>query len=835
MSRFFRNPLSIQITNSNNNKNSFRYKSKKVIKSQEKEQKFFRNIFPKIITERNKMEIEHTVSKVEKKVKEISLSVESFNNYMGSYKDILKYPPNDYYSTERIRHFIPFKMLRNTNLNKKKDFYSTFNSFNTSSNRQFLSLNDNNKILNHKKLIISKSNLGDKEIKKLEEIKNFASNDNEIFKYFLDGIFLTDPEKLKYLNINEKKMHQHPLDNDDFNFYSKYLENIYKNENFTDAKKKEYEMSFFNKLVKLNFILELTSVCFYFEEIDINNINKTDNNKYNQDNNYDKYNIEYSKNEKEQNKNIQKLYLPFKYIPLIFLLSYSSFKVLISEVIIFDDNKNKFNFTDSEIMENVIKKYSDFCRNKIKMHNIEKNESVLKDIIYNENEFHYNYVFYWIIYDRREEKIKKKIFKFKIIFPLISLKIDNYEIKFNKFINKSIIFELIKNNFISWDRYLLYNLFMDKKLRKSLTNILKKERNFLLSKFSEKYVGPIINNTIAKKNNFDFFLTELSEDLNYNYYYFFAPYKATIISTTRNKSNIHDLVCLKLRDTTKIYKLAKHFGLTGILSKCIFYNKLTNKYYFEFKVLQDITQDIILMYKKNEKEMCILNKKCDKVYKINGKEIHLVIRECLLCQKEINIFNYIELKYYKLPYNLLLYVLDEEINENKTISILFNQSDIIINSKEIKEYKEFIYKKDVNNNVSFTDKKTGDKRKIRKKFGSNRTIKQIHFSDSKSNMKKFINTNHISSKNLIRNNKPYKTMVMKKLDFNKPSIFKRLKESEKKIFVFDHKNGNDENKNKNMKTSNRIINHYSQNQLINAKGEFRIYGYKEKFVLNTDN
>jgi hypothetical protein len=170
---FFRNPLSIQITNPNNNKNSFRHKSKKVIKSHEKEQKFFRNIFPKIITERNKMEIEHTVSKVEKKVKEISLSVESFNNYMGSYKDILKYPLNDYYSTERIRHFIPFKMLRNTNLNKKKDFYSTFNSFNTSSNRQFLSLNDSNKILNHKKLIISKSNLGDKEIKNWKKLKIF--------------------------------------------------------------------------------------------------------------------------------------------------------------------------------------------------------------------------------------------------------------------------------------------------------------------------------------------------------------------------------------------------------------------------------------------------------------------------------------------------------------------------------------------------------------------------------------------------------------------------------------------------------------------------------------
>jgi hypothetical protein len=295
------------------------------------------------------------------------------------------------------------------------------------------------------------------------------------------------------------------------------------------------------------------------------------------------------------------------------------------------------------------------------------------------------------------------------------------------------------------------------------------------------------------------------------------------MSKIRNKYNIYDSVSLKLNDATKIYKLAKHFGLTGILSKCIFYNKLTNKYYFAFKVLQDITQEIILMYKKYEKETCIINHKNNKVYKVNGKEIHLIIRECLLCQKEINLFNYIELKYYKLPYSLFQYVLDEEINDDKTISILFNESDAIINSKEIKEYKEFIYKKDFNNNLSFSDKKSGDKRKGRKKFGSNKTIKIINLTDSKSNMNKLININRNSSKD-IRNNKAYKTMVMKKLDFNKPSIFKRLKESQKKLFAFDQ---NDENKKNNLKSHNKY-NHYSQNQLINMQGEFKIYGYKEK-------
>ena len=727
---------------------------------------------------------------------------------MGSYKDILKFPPNDYYSTERIRHFIPFKMLKNTNLNKKKDFYSTFNSFNTCSNR-ILSLNDKTKIPNHKKLIMSKSNIENPETKKMEKIKNFTSNDNAIFTYFLDGIFLTDPEKLRYLNIDEKKMHHHPLDNDDFEFFSKYLENIYKNENFTDVKKKEYEINFFNKLVKLKFILELFSVCFCFEEIDINK-NKTE---YNADNKDDKDNSKYLKNEKEHIKNVQKLYLPFKYIPLIFLLSYSSFKVFISELIFFDDKNNKFHFVDSEIMENIIKKYSEFCKNKIKMHNIENNQSVFKDIIYNENEFHYNYIFYWIIYDNRCENIKKKIFKFKIIFPLISLKIDNYEIIFHKFINKCLIFDLIKTNFISWDRSLLYNLFLDKKLRKSLTNILKRQRNFLLYQFSSKNIGPVIDNSIAKKNNFDFFLTEISEDLNYNHYYYFAPFKATIMSKTRNKYNIHDSVCLELNEATKIYKLAKHFGLIGIISKCIFYNKYTNKYYFAFKVLHDITQEIILMYKKYEKEMCIINNKCKKDFKINGVEILLLIRECLLCQKEINNFNYIELKYYKLPYKLFLYVLDEKITDDKTISILVNNSDLIINAKEMKDYKEFIYKKDLND-TSFSGKKH-DKRKRSKKFASNRTLKQVNFTEGFNDSNRINNVMRNSTKN-IRKNKFSKTMIMKTLDFNKPPIYKRLKDSKKTIFVFEDKNGNDFKKNY-TKTPSKFFNHYSEHGILYVK------------------
>ena len=34
-------------------------------------------------------------------------------------------------------------------------------------------------------------------------------NDNEVFKYFIEGTFLTEPQKLKYVNIDEKKLHPH--------------------------------------------------------------------------------------------------------------------------------------------------------------------------------------------------------------------------------------------------------------------------------------------------------------------------------------------------------------------------------------------------------------------------------------------------------------------------------------------------------------------------------------------------------------------------------------------------------------------------------------------------
>ena len=82
---------------------------------------------------------------------------------MIKYKDLLKYPSNDFYLTARIKNYIPFNMLKNINLNKKSNYYSLFNDFdkknilhlkldNSNSYNNFI-FNNTNDLLNQKKFL----------------------------------------------------------------------------------------------------------------------------------------------------------------------------------------------------------------------------------------------------------------------------------------------------------------------------------------------------------------------------------------------------------------------------------------------------------------------------------------------------------------------------------------------------------------------------------------------------------------------------------------------------------------------------------------------------------
>lgn len=753
-------------------------RQKNGIKSKEKEKKFYQDVFPKITIEKDKSK----ESKNFTSMKGISISIQTYNNYMVNYQSLMKYPPKNYYSTDRINHYIPYKMIKNTNLNKKRDYYSTFNSLDSFfKNKPTLTLdnNDSKKILNQKYLLNSRYN-ENRDLWKFRK-NNFFINDTEVFKYFIEGMFLNEPQRLKSLNIDEKKMQSHIFNESDFFFYSKYLEDIITNENYTDYKKKEYEIPYFNKNVKLHFSLELKSICLSFEEVEFNNQKEKGKGKEIENN---KNENDFAQNyDKELGKNVQKIYLPFKYFPLFFLLNYSSFKVFISEIISYDKENNKFNIKADENLKKIIKKYSEYCQNRLNLYFNENNESVFKDIIFYENEFHYNYIFHWIIYNNLSiDKISTKCFRLKIIFPLISLKIQNYGITFNKFLSKCVSLELIKNNFIFWDRYILYNLFMYKKLRNTFKYILKQERNYLSFELKSKFIGPIIDNTIAKKNDFDFFITDISSGKNH--YYYFASYKATISSLIHREYDLHDSVSLQLNDTRKIHKLAKHFGIIGIFNKCLFDNKLTKRYYFSFKYLKDINPDSILSLEDDDKNK-IINKKYKQVFRNNGIEYHLVIRECLLCEKIINIFNYCELKYYKIPDDLLQYLLEENnINDNKITSLLINDSNDLLNLEEIEEYKEFLMRKEYLDS-SFTNSKASKSRNKKKnKFSSRSSLKKVELkkdSDSDKNILIKLKDTYYENKSFHSNKRQRKscnTIIIRKLSgLNKTSGFIQYKES----------------------------------------------------------
>ena len=813
-------------------------------KSIEKEQKFFKDVFPKILAENQKSNknAENTVSKVEQKVKGISLSVQKYNKYMINYKNLLKYPSSNYYSTERIKNFIPYNMIKDTNLNKKQKFYSTFNDFAKPNHIAIYSIDisknntsDSNGDCN-KKILIQKRIISQKNYKITnEKDKNKEIDDKEIFKYFIEGTFLSEPDKLKLLKINEKKLHPNLLDKNDFEFYEKYLESLHKNENFTDNKVKEFDFTLSNNS-KLKFILELKSLCLYFEEIDVNNINASNSN--NITTNITDKNISIHNDKK---KNIQRIYLPFKYMPLFFLLNYSSFKAFISEIITYDIEANKFHILVNDKLEQIIKKYTDYSQNKINNFITENKSSVLDDIIYYKNEFQFNFIFPWIIYDNRCVNTKIKCYKLKIVYPTMNFQPEDYGIKFQKFSSKWLLFELVKNNFIFWDRYLLYVLFMNKKFRNTISYIINKKRNHISYEYSIKTIGQIINDKISKKNNFDIFVTDILN--RKNHFYYFVAFKASISSRNHSKYNLNDVICLKLNECRKIYKLAKYFGLIATFNKCMFYNKLTRKYYFAFKFLQDITQDYISLLKnENSHHKIVENKNYKQIFKYNGKEYHLIIRECLLCEKIINMYNFSELKYYKIPNDLLSYVLENEIYTDDLYTILLNKSNNILNIEEIEEYREFFLKKNNIIDSSSSLSKTGkDKSKKKIKNLSNFSLSKVEKSDTKLEKIKGDQEIVIQLKE-TNERKQMNNLISRKLsELNKNS--EKISKNYKKQFLdTDYKNKeNKDNKNekpKNNSNKNIInINDPNKNNIenIHKDGVYLNVEHKNKYVNNVTN
>ena len=698
----------------------------------------FKIQLPQIIIDNNNSSKNiHFVSEEDKKVKNIMLS--KYTTYITDYKKTLKYPSSNYYSTDKLKNYISFDYLNNINLNRKTDFLSTFNEFNLNKQTGIFktNINNNNKFFNNNINIqlLSHSNFDSQDLIFFTPKYHIQKSDEDILKYFVEGIFLRKPEYLKYIGINEKNIHPHILNQNDFEFYTNYLENISKNLNLTEKKTKNYETGDIIKNRKLNFILDLKSICLQFEEVNINDEEKLVEIK-NSENEIFESNDEINEIN-EFIKNRHNLYLPFKYLPMIYLLNYSNFKSFISEILSFDSQTNQFKFVGEKELEEITKKYSGNCQNKLFNYKNENKIEVFKNCFFYENEYYYNNQYFWFIHT--SDKIK--VFKLKILLPLITFRMDEFMIRFQKYANKWLILELVKENFKSWDRYSLFNLFMNKKLRNLVSDILNKKINYLnISKL--QFFGPVINGNIYQKNNFEFFITDLITN-NINHYYFVIPYRVLIMKRGHEKIDLNDSLLLQLNNARKIYQLSKYFGLMGIFNKCLYYNKYKKKFYFSLKFLEGINDEYFLFLKESKNNFVITNYDTEKVFIFNGQEHHLIIKDCLLCERKLDNMYTEQLQYYKIPEQLYKFILEnnnmndnkiiqnitKHINELNNLTEIIDRSISVDKSKSIKSYKSYKTKdtfslKKYSQFVNINNKNNDNKNK-------NAPIKIVNFKEDK--------------------------------------------------------------------------------------------------------
>ena len=721
----------------------------------------YKNKLPKIIIENNNASRnDHFVSQQDRKVKNITLS--DYNKYIKNYTKTLKYPSSNYYSTDKLKHFVSYNYLNNINLNKL-NFLSTFSEFNVTKQTNIFKTymnNDNNEILSKIKLI-NTSNFESQNLIFYRTKYYRQMNDEQILKYFLEGTFLRKPEYIKYIGINEKNIHPHILNDDDIEFYLQYLENLSKNENITDFKTKNYVVADIINNNKLNIALELKSICFHFEEININedekNLDIVDlKSEASEINNFN-----FIEDINGNKKNIHRLFLPFKYLPLIYILNFSNFKSFISEILSYDIENNQFKFIEKESLEDIIKNYCESCKKKLNNYKKEKTNQVLKNCLFYENEYHLNNEYYWFIYNKDKNNVTN-VFKFKIELPLITFEMSDLIIKFHRYSNKWLILELIKENFKSWDRYLLFNLFMNKKLRNSIAEIINKKE---IQKYQMKnqFIGPIINGHISKQNNFDFFFTKVIPN-NVNYYYFVVPYEITITKKTNKKLEINDSVCLQLNNARKIYQLSKFFGLMGIFYKSMNYNRFKKKFYFSFKFLEGINDDYYTLMKNQKIQFNASNNEYMKKFMFNKNEFYLTIKDCRLCKGQIDILHFDEL-YYKIPDKMYEFILgNENLSEKEIITNIINSANDIIHlnefeektisvekSKSFKSLKTFKKKESYSFKIDYNDKIKLPKNKV-SFFKEDKKAEKDDFPLYKLKINSFKNV-RMALNNLNKNNK----------------------------------------------------------------------------------
>ena len=527
--------------------------------------------------------------------------------------------------------------------------------------------------------------------------KEFETKNNNFFLNLSDGCFFENKN-----NINKNDIYNSNSKNSNVN------DTIYNN--YNNSEFKCYDIKYSKDENKEYNLIKENNISFLYEEMKKMNLNL--NNIYNKKINFS-IKSEFNKNinfileikniflefieiNPEDNfKNIkkQKIFFPFYYLPFFYLLDFISFKCFISEIIIYDPIKNIFKINSANEIR-ILNKYSEngkkYFKNFSKIKAINK-LNLFNDITYNLNENNYNTTYDWCIYNKNDNTLCTKLFKMKIILPRIKLSINEQNIKIRKNINKNLMIELLKNDFQNWNKYILFDLFIHKKFRLIINNILLHKFDLYTNKKIYLDKNNDYNNFLNYiKHNYEFYITNI--DLNYTKFFYFLPNTAILAYVSQYKNIQTNFIQLSIRETNNIKRLSKCLGIDNILLKCLYLNKEKNEITLNMNVIENISDDFIKIVENENliKNINIKNNNNENEifhYIYNDYEINILLRN----PKIININmerNKIELFYHDIPELLLDDILNN--NRNEHTKYLYNSLNEIVKNVE-KVDENYIY------------------------------------------------------------------------------------------------------------------------------------------------
>ena len=530
-----------------------------------------------------------------------------------------------------------------------------------------------------------------KEIKK-EKPKNYRAKSslkkkeeekNKTFNFFFDGDFLQKNKKV----LKKKNKNEFVLKYEEANDYLSELYDIFIGTNVFNGKdfsrQMKYNIKNNNHTEEYAYELYLNSLCLKFIE---QNKNK---------------NID-----ENTKKNSHKVYLPFTYLFFFYLLDFETFKIFLSEILIFNEKKGQMEINQNKIKD-IIKKYKKYIKDNLDPYfkkgkkDIENYEFYQK-ASYNWNEHNFLKIYDWIVninsdndntnFSNNQDKNKKIIYKVKIILPRIKFNLITKKIVIKKLIHKNIIISLLKQGLNKWEKKILCELFFNKKFRYIINGIFsKKNQNSHSYKKRKIYIDKTdYNINILNRHKYEFFITDAKRE--FSRYLYISSYEI-LFFYGRNKDKFNINRYMSIKDSINLNKYSIYWGYTNTIMKCLYIDNKEKKVIFDFKILENDPKEFFQLKLKTKVGLGVIDKNNSENLKSFYNNGYIKYREekLLVDMYFINfifvepcISNYILQKYkFRIPKELLDIIIE---NKNAFNNLNFHISDFseeILSSKEI--------------------------------------------------------------------------------------------------------------------------------------------------------